>query len=63
MTYGDRIIFVYKLPLQLEMLRLAFEGPGLELQTYALLCDMRFTSTVVCKSSAKDNKPIHNDSH
>jgi len=38
----------------------AAQDRGLEPETYALLCEMWFSSTAVWKSSAKDNKPLHN---
>jgi len=44
-------------------LGLATRGLCLEFETYDLLRDMWFSSTVVCKFSAEDNKPRYNGSH
>jgi len=37
-------------------------GPGLELETYALLRDVKLFSMVVCRFSAEDNKPFYSGS-
>jgi len=51
------------LGLKAKMFGLGFgleaDGLGLELQTQVLLCD---SSTVVCKFSTEDNKPLYNGS-